>query len=149
MEQTSSKLVATIQRVWLDVETDTDPDLSWLEADSGRYDDVSDQEERERYEREDAERLADFGGGWWMLGLVAKATVRISLAAHPDGWVTSFNVSSGGLWGVESDSGPALLTEIAEVEFQDLADELAAIGLELPESVEALTAEAVRREGWK
>lgn len=106
---------------------DESPDVSWLEPDSGRYDDVADAEERARYEAADAERLADYGSGWHMLGVIARARVFIPAGG------TSFRVltlESAGLWGIESDSGD-YLREVYVEQKAELMAELQTLGAAL------------------
>lgn len=100
---------------------DESPDLSWLDADSGRYTDVEDVEERERYEREDAARLqAFYDGGWHMKGCWAEAKVLV-------GGVTQ-TIRSGGLWGIESDAEDGYAREVEDDERHELLKILESLG---------------------
>ena len=62
-------------------------------------------------------------GDWSYIGITAKAQVQLN------GQSTVQVLRSGGLWGVESDSGTQYLTEVATEELADLRSELQTIGL--------------------
>lgn len=104
---------------------DEHPDLSWLEADRGRYDDVEDAEDRQRYEAEDRRRLEAYGSSWWMIGVRAKVTVWVPIGGNS---FTRYELTSAGVWGVESDSGEEYLAEIFDEQKAELVDALKAIG---------------------
>lgn len=104
--------IASVQII---VHPDTDPDISWLEPDAGRYADC-DPEERARYERQDAERLAALSrGDWGFIGIRAEAVVYVNGVRQ--------HITSGGLWGIEDDSSRDYLRSVG----QEQADELARI----------------------
>lgn len=83
---------------------DIDPDLSYLDKTA------------------DAERLSSFGYSWNMLGVYVSADVQTS-----DRGVIQ-TIRSGGVYGVESDSGKDYLDELETEEILDLTSELLAIG---------------------
>lgn len=62
-------------------------------------------------------------GDWWVVGIIAKAEVRLTEHGPTQ------TLRSGGLWGVESDGGEAYLSEIGREQLSQLCDELEAIGL--------------------
>lgn len=72
---------------------------------------------------EDYKRMESYNrGDWCFYGIIAKAQVQ--LARHS----TIQTIRSGGLWGVESDSGDDYLNEVADEELAHLRGELEAIG---------------------
>jgi hypothetical protein len=74
------------------------------------------------YAEQDAERREAYRrGDFSMVGVVAEADVVI------DG-VTQ-HITSGGLWGVESDSGDEYIDEVAAEEYADLRKILTSIGV--------------------
>lgn len=124
------QLRATVDSIELRRVTDTDADTSHL-TDPDRYSDVSDAEAK-RYREADRDRLRDYEAGQWeFLGVFAVAKVRFFLSTHPGGSGGGFEVSSPGLWGVESDSDPAYLAEIEREQRGEIADTLAALGLRI------------------
>lgn len=78
---------------------------------------------------DDAEGSAERGES--CIGIRAKATVRVHLTSHPDGHALIVPITSGGLWGVEVASDEAYIQEIEEEQRADLAEILAAFGLEV------------------
>ncbi len=88
---------------------DQDPDLSYLTG--GGDPDYADQ---------DRERHDSYGDKWHMIGIRAEADVII----HG----TSQHVTSGGLWGIESDSGKKYFREIAKDEYDALVQILRTMG---------------------
>ena len=78
-------------------------------------------EDIRKYVRQDYERMERLSrGDWCYVGIRAEAEIVI------DG-VTQ-DVTSGGLWGVESDSGRDYLTEIETEELSGLREQLQALG---------------------
>lgn len=89
-------------KISMEIVPDDCPDVSWLEPDSCRYDDVTDHEQRAEYQRLDAVRLAAFyAGDWHMTGIRAKAELHIP---YGQDYIVS-TIHTPGLWGVESDCG--------------------------------------------
>lgn len=73
--------------------------------------------------RQDFERMEAYNrGDWCMIGICAKAEVVLTGNAVQ-------TIHSGGLWGVESDSGDEYLNTVKEEEADALAAELAALGV--------------------
>jgi len=96
---------------------DEDPDTSYLDQDDPDFSD-----RREAYLR------GDFG----FVGVRAEAKVAIESVVQ--------TLTSGGLWGIESDSGDDYIREIAGEEWHALRDILLSVGVptsELPKEVEA------------
>jgi len=132
-------------RVMRDV--DTDPDLSWLGeyGSTPRGEHVIDRQERGDQSRgtyryftpamtgdesgnpdspeQDYSRMEAYNrGDWCMLGIWVEAEVQ--LAHH--GVIQ--RIRSGGLWGVESDSGLEYLASVEHEELAALGSELEALG---------------------
>lgn len=105
-------LKAKIERVWVEVLPDTDPDTSYLyQADP----DFS--ERRELYER----------GGFDFVGVRACAELRFE--TEQGGWIIGPTITTPGLWGIESDSGEDYLQEVGAEEADQLPDMLQALGV--------------------
>lgn len=80
---------------------------------------AQDKERAEAFEREE----------WAYVGVIAVAKVRFYLSSHPDGSCGGFEVSSTGIWGVESDSDPDYFAELEGEQRGELAEMLHALGL--------------------
>jgi hypothetical protein len=124
-EQTKTATAApeapTVDSVKLEWLNDDSPDLSWL--------DQSDSEMGEGFETQSNQRKESYGNSWEMLGCVAKAQVSYPCGTNGERrleWLTS-----GGLWGIESDSGKEYLREIELGQLEDLACHLCAFGIEI------------------
>ncbi len=136
---------------------DEDPDLSWLDTElsedgktiisSCRYtQDELDQHpiRTRRYIREDRERLNSYGDQWYMLGCIAEAEVSYKIGDTNDYRLE--HLTSGGLWGIESDCDEPYKESIAkDEELQDLKQHLQKFGVEIPEDWDGLASEAVDR----
>lgn len=84
--------------------------------------------EYQEYGKQDFARMEDFNnGGWHYIGVIAEAEV-----SYPCGNNSRRiqRLSSGGLWGVESDAGD-YLKEIAKQELDDLKSHLEAFNVDL------------------
>lgn len=85
----------------------------------------------------DFERMEELQrGDWHFLGI--KAVAKITM---PSGTVQRFE--SGGIWGIESDSGADYFTEVADGEIDQIAEDLLAIGIDA-EVIEAAKAAALK-----
>lgn len=79
------------------------------------------------YAREDAQRVRDFRAGqWWFETCRAVAEVRYELY---DGSFRVERLSSGGLYGIESDCGEEYRQEVESEELADLQAHLARFGV--------------------
>ena len=84
-----------------------------------------------KYTRQDYERMERLNAGdWCFIGIRAYAT--ISLPQTPDeiqhsGWLRQ-EITSGGLWGIESDSDAPYLASVEADELSDLKTQLLALG---------------------
>lgn len=72
---------------------------------------------------QDLERMEDYNDGQWsMVGIKASAIVKLT-----DSDLTQ-SISSGGLWGIESDSDKLYFWEVGQEELAQLRTELEAVG---------------------
>lgn len=71
-----------------------------------------------------AARCKTYREDWWYVGVVAVAKIRVTT----NGYATTYEMRSPGLWGVENDVGKERLTEIFEDECEILRNDLALIG---------------------
>jgi hypothetical protein len=110
--------VDSVKIEWLN---DSDPDLSWL--------DQSDSEMGEGFEKQSEIRKESYGRMWEMLGCVAKAEVSYDMDGNGHRRIEW--LSSGGLWGIESDSDKAYLREIELGQLEELACHLNRFGIEV------------------
>jgi hypothetical protein len=114
VEATRKRRSPKLHAIQVIVMPDDDPDISFLDQD-------------EFEDRKEAYRRGDFS----FVGVRAEAEVVV------DGIVQ--NITSGGLWGVESDSGDEYIKEIAGEEYNDLRQILKTLGVptsELPAEVD-------------
>lgn len=115
-----------IKIVW---SPDSAPDLSDLTS-KGRYDDIPDVERR-RYEAQDRERLGAYDRDeWYFEGCSAKATVLTAIEGMP-GSRRLHVFTSGGLWGIASDSDAAYKASVERDQLSDLKDVLATFGVDV------------------
>lgn len=71
----------------------------------------------EAYREEDEARLADWNGGDWdYIGIQAKAVILVV----ESGTGTTYEITSAGLWGIESDSGEEYLNKVFAGECETL-----------------------------
>lgn len=99
-----------------------DGDMSYLEQ---SYSDVTDSAYRQRYLKEDAERLAAFRrGDWHFIGVRAKAIVWI----QRNNYRTNYTLESAGLYGIESDSSEKYLQSVFKEECNQLLTDIRAFG---------------------
>lgn len=89
---------------------DSDPDTSYLE--------------QEGFE----DRLAEFRNDEFaFIGIMAEAELRIPQGSEPYPAIIQ-TITSGGLWGIESDSDKAYLAGIEQEQLAELRDQLKALG---------------------
>lgn len=73
------------------------------------------------YAEQDYDRMESLNrGGWYYLGIRAEAEIIMNNTIQ--------RIASGGLWGIESDSGREYLEEVAAEELASLKDQLAELG---------------------
>jgi hypothetical protein len=126
-----------IQEIRIKHITDPEPDLSHLETviedghivSSCQYtdDDIRTEglEKVMEWAREDQARIVSYGTEWHNIGIRAVADVRTSENGRE--WLIN-HISSGGLWGVESDSDESYFEEVAQDEVSALMDTLQEYG---------------------
>lgn len=88
-------------------------------------------EEVRKYTRQDYDRMESLNrGNWCYLGIRAEAeTIPNVQNANGTNWHGVVqHVSSGGLWGIESDSEKSYLAEVEQGELENLRAELTALG---------------------
>jgi hypothetical protein len=79
-----------------------------------------------KYVRQDYERMESLNrGDWYFLGISAEAKISV-----PSGYQTGTlqTITSGGLWGIESDSEDSYLESIEQEELSELRSQLKALG---------------------
>jgi hypothetical protein len=114
----------TLGRIKLTRPYDSDPDLSWLD-DPSKYEGCT-PDEIAKYHAEDLERLASHGSDWFSVGIVA--TVEVTFRNERDCIVNGYQISSGGLWGFESDSDEFEFDAVGADEVAELINLLQADG---------------------
>jgi hypothetical protein len=101
---------AKVERAWVEVVADDDPDTSWLEQEGFE-------------DRLAALKRGDFG----FVGVRACAQIRFETSQG--GWINGPIVKSPGLWGIEDDSGEEYFREIGDDEAAELANMLKALNV--------------------
>jgi hypothetical protein len=89
------------------------------------------EEDIRKYCRQDFDRMESLNSGQWCyIGICAEAEVILNVQADgPGKWHgVTHKITSGGLWGIESDSDRAYITETEKDELANLRDELLAAG---------------------
>jgi hypothetical protein len=97
-------------------------------------------EDYQKYGKQDYRRMESLNqGGYYYIGIRAEATVQVSFDG---GKVWKFDtMTSGGLWGIESDSDPSYLDEVAKEELNELKATLIEYGFSETEIDAATTGE--------
>jgi hypothetical protein len=121
--------MSVIQSIKIKRLPDEDPDLSWLEQ--------SDEQMGEGFETYAKERLAAYGETWDMLGIVAEAKVVVG------GILICQTLTSGGLWGIESDSGDEYLQYVEDEQLAELRAVLLEFGFSTRQIDDAVAGEKV------
>lgn len=85
------------------------------------YEGIGDEEMR-KYCQQDYARLRDYGNGWCYMGVTASAQVQLGKFGPIQ------VIRSGGLWGIESDSGDDYFVIVETEQLAELRDQLHAIG---------------------
>lgn len=96
---------------------DVDGDISYLQ----QYDINSKDTEERKYALQDKKRLeAYYNDEWYFIGIQAVAEIRINGISQ--------TISSGGLYGIESDNSNEYFDEVFEEEKEQLKDVLLQLG---------------------
>ena len=128
------------------------PDLSWLETEledgkilsSCRYtqkDYDNNPEQVENWIRQDTQRLREYGQYWCMYGCMAESVVSYPISKQGDRRLET--LTSGGLWGIESDSDESYKTEVAKEQLEDLKSHLKQFNIKISKKAERLFNEAL------
>ena len=97
------------------------PSFNYVDKHGKPVDSLTPEKVRE-YTRQDYARMEDLQrGGWSFIGIRAEATVQLT-------GDTTQHISSGGLWGIESDSDESYFAKVEQEQLAELRDELHAIG---------------------
>ena len=126
----------SVKVVWEDEEH---PDVSYLESkivngkveDSCRYTQNeydANPEQVMKWVEEDMHRLETYGEHWIMMGCKAKAIINVPIQHNSENSIIQ-TITSGGLWGIESDSTPEYLKEVETEELECLRLQLEALGV--------------------
>lgn len=101
------------------------PSFNYVDKGGRRLPENTDEEVREHM-RQDYERMESLNrGDWCFLGIRADAELWIP---NGIGSGTVQLITSGGLWGVESDSGYKYIAEVEQEQLAELREQLTAIG---------------------
>lgn len=117
---TEVKLKAKIEKVVIKQMYDSDADTSYLDQDEFK-------DRQQAYER----------GDFFYIGISADATILTSYDGKS--WLIN-TITSGGLWGIESDSNESYLESVRMEEENELKDILLAFGFSQEEITGALDA---------
>jgi hypothetical protein len=80
------------------------------------------------YAMQDYKRMESLDKGYWRyIGIIAKAVILVPSNVPESAQLQT--ISSGGLWGIESDSGDDYLQETAREQLDDLAQQLEQLGI--------------------
>ncbi len=97
-----------------------------------------------RYGRQDFERMESLAkGNWHFIGVKAQAEVLSSQNGKE--WLVN-HLSSGGLWGIESDSGESYLDEVKRGQMEELKTTLKEYGF-IPRQIESAFKSGEKKEG--
>ncbi len=98
-------------------------------------------EDVRKYTRQDYERMERLNAGdWCYIGIRAEVDVQTSFGSPIQ------TITSGGLWGIESDSDKAYFAEVAAEELGQLKTELRALGFSARAISKAFKSENVKEE---
>jgi len=97
-----------------------------------------------RQARDDFERMEGYGSSWSMVGIEAEAVVKYRIGNRGD-WRLE-TLTSGGLWGIESDSGRDYFEQVFRDELTDLREHLFCFGVRVGKAEwEKLALEAIQK----
>jgi hypothetical protein len=139
MEKQTTKLeVTSVKLQW---KLDESPDLSWI----GEYSNTPKEgaistgrsgrhyrwfnPANPEYGQAEFERMEGYeNGNWQVLGIVATAEIAYDIGG---GSKRLERLSSGGLWGIDSDSDQGYLKEVEQEQLEDLSSHLGHFGIEI------------------
>ena len=89
-----------------------------------------------RWVEEDVERYEDYGIGWYSLGIIAEATILIPFQVYNSKHKLDWNfkiekISSGGIWGIDSDSDEKHIEEEEHNQLLELGRYLQALNVDI------------------
>jgi len=108
---------------------DNSPDLSHL---TQGYNDVKNDDERQKYLNQDAERLKNYGDTWECIGIKCIAVVYIPIGQNN---YKIQEIDSGGLWGLETDSDKEYLTTVKNEQIDELKGYLKLFNIDIPNNL--------------
>lgn len=118
----TTKVTVTFSRETMD---DCDGDISYLQQE---YSDLIDDAERARYKAEDAKRVAAYhNGDWHFVGIRAKAMIRIDHENGNQRYSYFHELTSCGIFGIESDSDESYFAEVYADECAQLKADIEAM----------------------
>lgn len=86
-------------------------------------------EDIRKYVRQDYERMESLNAGnWCYIGIRADAAISIRDTSDDNLYYTTQQITSGGLWGIESDSDKSYLAETEQEQLSELRQQLKALG---------------------
>jgi hypothetical protein len=122
---------ATIHEINIIHMLDESPDLSYLD----QFKDSKNPEEQKAYVQDQKRKQAYDRGRWHMIGIKAVATIHIPFEVITNnGKETNFEIEtidSGGLWGIESNSGKPYLKQVATEQIEELKGYLQTLNVDL------------------
>ncbi len=128
--QTTTSAQPTLEILSVNVcrEYDHDADTSYLDPQGDPELDAWNEIRREQLDR----------GAFSYIGIYATAEVMVCPGLGQMGRHEVQDIRSGGLWGIEDDSNPAYLMDVAQEELDDLREQLEALGIPAEEVTEAI-----------
>ena len=95
--------------------------------------------------RENFQRMEKYGDSWAMIGIEAEAVIKYRIRPGGGDWRLE-RLTSGGLWGIESDSGKDHLEEVEREELADLREHLQRFGIRVDKNEWAKLIEIAERK---
>lgn len=105
---------------------DDNPDLSYLEQDYHECGPV----DSAKYQAQDRARLEAYNNGEWVMkGVRAECEYLIPVNSVPPSYIIQ-TLTSGGLWGIESDSDEEYFKSVEQEELDQLKDYCTTLGIQ-------------------
>jgi len=112
------------------------PSFNYIDTKTDRPSDGLTSEDVRKYVRQDYERMESLNrGDWCFIGIRTEAEISLPVQCnkgcvhgHEVYYHTTQHITSGGLWGIESDSGREHIEETIREELANLKTELLALG---------------------